>query len=87
MTFGERTKFTETGRKKVATVRSADIKVAKSSATDEIRMDLDSHTNTCVLGNECLKVYDWNRPVNVSSWNPKGGERLCQTISVTVAYK
>ena len=49
MTFGEGNKFTATVRKKVATLRSVHIKVANSSVTDEIRMELDSHANTCVL--------------------------------------
>ena len=49
-------------------------------------MELDSHADICVLEKECLRVYDWNCPVNLSSWNPKYGERLCQTISGSVAY-
>ena len=45
MTFGEGTNFTAIGRKKVATVRSVQIKVENSSVTDEIRMELDSHAD------------------------------------------
>ena len=86
MTFGEGNKFTATGRKKVATVRSVQIKVANSSITDEICMELDSHADTCILVKECLKVYYWNFPVNVSAWNPKDRERLCQTILGAVSY-
>ena len=82
--FVKGTKFTATGRKKFATVRSVHIKVANYSITDENCMDLDSHANTYVMGKECLKVYDWNRPVNVSDWNTKDGERLCQKISGAV---
>ena len=52
MTFGKGTNFTATVRKKVATVRSVQIKVANYSVTDDNFMDLDSHTNTCVLGKE-----------------------------------
>ena len=66
MNFGEGKKFMATGRKKVATVRSVQIKVATSSITDEICIELDSHTDTRVLGKKCLKVYDWNCPVDVS---------------------
>ena len=80
MTFGERMKFTSTGRKKVTTVRSVQTKVAKYSITDENFMDLDSDGDTYVLGEECLKVYDWNRLVNVSDWNPKDGS-LYEKIS------
>ena len=86
VTFGKGVKFTAKGRKKVATVRSVQIKVSNSSVTDEIRMYLSSHVNTCVLGKECLKVYDCNRPVNLYGCNPKYRERLCQTISGLVDY-
>ena len=90
VTFGEGTNFAR-GMKckrmsKLSTVRSVHIKVAHSSNSGETRMELDSHADTCVLGKGCLKVFDWNRPVNVSGWNPKDGERLCQTISGAVAY-
>ena len=86
MTFGEGNKFTATGRKKVATVRSVQIKVSNSSITDEICMELDSHADTCLLGKECLKVYNCNCTVNVSGWKPKDRDWLCQTISGEVAY-
>ena len=65
MIFGEETKFTAIG-KEVATLRSVQIKVAKYSITDEICKDLSSHANTCVLGKECRKIYNWNIFVNVS---------------------
>ena len=87
MTFGEGAKFTATGRKRVATVRSVSIKVAKYSITDEFCMELESHADTCVMGKECLKVYNWNHPVNVSRWNPKYREQICQTIPGVVAYE
>ena len=54
--FGERTKFTATGRKKLSTVRNVQIKVANSLITDKIFMDMDSHANTCLLVKECRKV-------------------------------
>ena len=49
-------------------------------------MDLYSHANTYVQGNECLKIYYCKHPDNVSVWNPKDGKQICQTISETVAY-
>ena len=75
-----------TGRKKVATVISVQIEVSNFSITDEICMNLDSHADTCVLGKDYLKLYNCNRPVTVSVWNPKDGERLCQKISGAVDY-
>ena len=72
--------------KKFSTVRIVHIKVEKYSVIDEIRMELDSQANTRVLGNDYLKVYNWNSPVNVSGWNTKDGDRLCQKILGTVAY-
>ena len=58
MTLGEGTKFTGMGRNTVTTVRSVEIKVANYSIADEISMELDSHADTCVMGNECIKLYD-----------------------------
>ena len=86
MNFGNGTKFIAIRRNKVATVRSVHIKESKYSGTDEIHMDLYSHANTCVLKKECLKVYDWNRSINVYGWNPKDRKWICQTISGAVAY-
>ena len=85
MTFGEGTNFTAIGRKKVATVRSVNIKVANSPITDEVCMQIYSHADTFLLGKEFPKVYDWNFPVNVSGLNPNDRERLCQMISRAVA--
>ena len=79
MTFDDGTKFMATGRNKVPAVRSVQIKVENSSITDEIRMELDSHDDTYVLRKDYLKVYNWNRPVNVSGWNRKDGDCLCKT--------
>ena len=58
MTFGEGTNFTAIGRKKVATVRSVNIKVANSPITDEVCMQIYSHADTFLLGKEFPKVYD-----------------------------
>ena len=49
-------------------------------------MEIDSHADNVVLGKECEEIYNWNHPVELSVWNPKDGERLCQTISGVVAY-
>ena len=43
MHFGEGNKFMSIGRKKVAKVRSVNIKVANYLVTDEICMDINSH--------------------------------------------
>ena len=73
MTFDEGTKLTATGRKKVDTVRSVQIKLSKSSITDKICVEMDIHADICVMGKECLKLYDWNHTINVYGWNPKDG--------------
>ena len=89
VTFGEGTNFargkTCKRKSKLSTVRSVQIKVAHSLNSGETRMELDIHADTFVLGKKCLKVFDWNRPVNLSGWNPKDGERLCHKISGAVA--
>ena len=49
-------------------------------------MELDSHVDTCVLGKDLLKSYNWNCPVNVYRWNPKDRYWLCQKIPGAVDY-
>jgi hypothetical protein len=38
----------------------------------ETSTDLDSHANQCVLGNNTLVIYDYENPVNIIGYNPKG---------------
>ena len=54
----------------------------------EQRTDLDSHTDTWVIGQHALIVHDINRPVNVVGCDPSKWIMTlnCRTVSAAVAY-
>ena len=54
----------------------------------EQQTDLDSHLDTCVIGQNVLIVHDFNRLVNAVGYDPLKGSihPNCQTVSVAVAY-
>ena len=39
----------------------------------EAIMDINSHTDTTVLGDKCLIIHDFNQPVDVSGYDPTSG--------------
>ena len=47
---------------------------------------MDSHTDTNVLGNIFPMVHDFNRPVNVTGYDPEDGSKVCCTVTVVLAY-
>ncbi len=56
--------------------------VAHESATD-----LDSHADQCAVGSNCLVVHDYDRPINVSGYNPSGPvAKDLKTVSAALAY-
>ena len=54
----------------------------------EKRTDLDSHADTCVIGQHALIVHNFNRPVNVVGYDPSKGIMTpnCRTVLAAVAY-
>ena len=54
----------------------------------EQRTDLDIHADTCVIGQHALIVYDFNRPVNVTGYDPLKGTMAPNrpTVSAAIAY-
>ena len=46
------------------------------------KVELDSHTNTCVVGD----VHNDTRPVNVYSYDSKDGHISAKTVDDTVDY-
>ena len=51
------------------------------------KVELDSHANTGVVGDNCLEIHDHNRQVNVYSYDPKYGHRSAKTIDAPVGYQ
>jgi hypothetical protein len=49
-------------------------------------MELDTHTDTMVLGRHCLVVQDFNRPVDVPGWDSTLETIKCLTVTGMVAY-
>ena len=58
-----------------------------SVATCKPKVELDSHADMCVVGDNCLVIHDHYRPVNVYSYYPKDGHRSANTVDVTVGYQ
>ena len=77
MSFGEGTNFVSKRRKsEIDTIRILQIKVDNSSVSEKTRMELDSHSDTIVLGKECMEIYNCTIPVKVSQLNTKYIENL-----------
>ena len=58
-----------------------------SVASSKLKIELDAHADTCVVGDNCLVIHDHNRSVNVYSYNAKDGHRSAQTFDATVGIK
>lgn len=60
---------------------SVDVSVSES------RTDLDSHADQCAVGRNALFVHDYERPINVSGYNPSGPVASnLRTVSAALAY-
>ena len=56
-------------------------------AVTESRTDLDSHTDQCAIGRTALLVHDYNRPIKVSGYNPKGPvAKDLRTVAAALVY-
>ena len=72
----------------IRTIKIGRLDAAKSSQLldNGTTMEVDNHADTTVLGKDALIVHDWDRPVNVSGYDPKTGSTECPTITGAVAY-
>ena len=53
----------------------------------DITTHLDSHADTCVVGKNALIVQDFDRPVDVCGYDPKGPvTKSLRTVSAALAY-
>ncbi|KAI2495419.1 Reverse transcriptase (RNA-dependent DNA polymerase) [Fragilaria crotonensis] len=53
----------------------------------ESRTDLDSHADQCAIGRNALLVHDYDRPINVSGYDPNGPvAKDLRTVSGALAY-
>ena len=58
-----------------------------SVASSKLKVELDSHADTCGVGDICLVIHNLNRPVNVYSYDPKDDYRSAKTVNATVGYQ
>ena len=57
-----------------------------SVVSSKPKVELDSHADTFVVGNNCLVIHDHNRPVNFYNYDPKDGHKRAKTADATVGY-
>jgi hypothetical protein len=58
-----------------------------STESDHGRCEIDNHADTCVLGNDCVILQDFERTVNVVGYDDSQGVREgCRTVTGAVAY-
>ena len=62
--------------------------VAQASvASSKPIVELDSHADTCEVGDNCLVNHDQNRQFNVYSKDPKDGHRSAKTVDAAIGYQ
>ena len=49
-------------------------------------LELDSHTNTCVIGKDCLILNDLERPITVYGYDRALGAQSFRTLSAFLWY-
>lgn len=53
----------------------------------ESSTELDSHADTCVVGENCFVTHTFDKTVSVTSYDPKLGATQCmQVVSAALAY-
>ena len=59
---------------------------AISLQLQETNLELDSHADTCCIGNGALVLYDYDLPVQVQGYDPSLGAQTFRTISAALGY-
>ena len=57
-----------------------------SLAVVETKIELNSHADTCVVGDHCLILHDHNRPLNVYGYDPTAELKHACIVDAPVAY-
>ncbi len=58
----------------------------KINSIGETTLELDTPTDTCVLGCDALILLNYNRPVIVEGYDPSLGTKTYATVSRVLAY-
>ena len=56
------------------------------SGGSDTQSELDSHADTCVVGDNALIVHDFDRPVSVTGYNQKVSHEDARTVTAAAAY-
>ena len=67
-------------------VQTVQLSAQKCLAVVKTKTALNSHTDACVVGDQCQVVHDHNRPVNVSRYYPKAGLKHAHIVKAAIAY-
>ena len=63
------------------------IKVANYSInSDKTSLEMDIHVDNNVLGKGCLILHDFDRPINVTVYNPEDGSKCLRTVTAVLDY-
>ena len=60
--------------------------VSQSLAGCHSFLEVDSHADTCVVGQGALVIHDYHRPVEVGAYDKQLGTRSYRTVSAVLAY-
>ena len=86
----DRTPLTQSTVADVSTVRHVDIRPRRlsilTSNNKETSLEIDLHADTCCVGKEALVIYDYDRLVTVSGYDPQLGSRDFNTVSAVLEY-
>lgn len=52
----------------------------------ETTLELDSHADTCVVGEHALIIYDFNRPTDVHGYDKTQGSQRYRTVTAVLRY-
>ena len=55
-------------------VQTVQLSAQNSLVVVKTKIELDSHADTCVVGDDCLVVHEQNRPLNTFEYDPKGNQ-------------
>ena len=67
-------------------VQTVQLSAQKRIGVVKTKVELNSHSNTCVVGDQCLGIHVHNRPVNVFGYDSKVGSKYACIVDATVTY-
>ena len=67
-------------------LRSRHVGLARSYDKTKVRVELDSHADTSVVGNNVLVLREHTRHVNVTGFDPTVPHRKCKVVDCAVRY-